>query len=48
MTPWEIKAKEFANCNCSYGCPCQFNALPTHGFCEAAVALEIEKVTTAR
>ena len=43
MTPWEIKAKEFSNCNCSYGCPCQFNALPTHGFCEAAVALEIEK-----
>jgi len=43
MTTWEIKAKEFANCNCSYGCPCQFNALPTHGFCEAAVALEIEE-----
>jgi len=21
MTPWEIKAKEFANCNCSYGLP---------------------------
>ena len=42
MTPWEIKAKEFANCNCSYGCPCQFNALPTSGNCEAAVAIEIE------
>lgn len=43
MTPWEIKAKEFANCNCSYGCPCQFNALPTKGFCEASVAMEIEE-----
>ena len=43
MTSWEIKAKEFANCNCSYGCPCQFNALPTKGFCEAAVAMEIEE-----
>ena len=31
MTPWEIKAKEFVNCNCAYGCPCQFNALPTQG-----------------
>ncbi len=30
---WEVKATEFANCNCSYGCPCQFNALPTHGNC---------------
>ena len=43
MTPWEIKAKEFANCNCAYGCPCQFNALPTNGNCEAVVALEIEQ-----
>ena len=43
MTPWEIKAKEFVNCNCAYGCPCQFNALPTHGNCEAAVAIEIEQ-----
>lgn len=43
MTPWEIKAKEFANCNCSYGCPCQFNALPTHGNCEAVTAMEIER-----
>jgi hypothetical protein len=25
------------------GCPCQFNALPTHGHCEAAVAFEIEQ-----
>ena len=30
---WEVKATELANCNCAYGCPCQFNALPTHGFC---------------
>ena len=29
MVPWEIKAKEFGNCNCTYGCPCQFDALPT-------------------
>ena len=28
---WRVKATEFANCNCSYGCPCQFNALPTNG-----------------
>ena len=43
MTPWEIRAKEFANCNCDYGCPCQFNALPTKGSCEAVVAMEIEE-----
>ena len=41
MTPWEIRTIEFANCNCAYGCPCQFNALPTYGTCEAVVCNEI-------
>jgi hypothetical protein len=39
---WRMKATEFANCNCAYGCPCQFNALPTHGDCRAAVGYAIE------
>ncbi len=43
MTPWEIKGREFANCNCSYGCPCQFNALPTHGHCHGFGVYEIEQ-----
>ncbi len=43
MTPWEIDALELANCNCAYGCPCQFNALPTDGTCEAAVGFIIKK-----
>ncbi len=34
---WEIEGRAFGNCNCSYGCPCQFNALPTDGTCRAAV-----------
>jgi len=42
MIEWEIKGKEFTNCNCSYGCPCQFNALPTHGFCAAAAGYHFE------
>ena len=40
---WEITGREYANCNCSYGCPCQFNALPTHGFCCASVAYRIDR-----
>jgi hypothetical protein len=40
---WKIKAREFVNCNCAYGCPCQFNALPTHGNCEAVAAMQIDK-----
>jgi len=38
-TPWRIVADEVATCNCAWGCPCQFNALPTHGRCEAVVAV---------
>ena len=38
---WAIKGREFVNCNCAYGCPCQFNALPTHGNCKAVTAFEI-------
>ena len=40
---WRVKATELANCKCSYGCPCQFNALPTHGNCRAAGAWQIEE-----
>ncbi|MEO6040368.1 MAG: DUF1326 domain-containing protein [Croceibacterium sp.] len=42
-TKWFIKAREFVHCNCAYGCPCQFNALPTHGNCQAVAALAIEE-----
>ncbi|GLV28973.1 hypothetical protein TomTYG75_14940 [Sphingobium sp. TomTYG75] len=42
-TRWTIKGKEFVHCNCAYGCPCQFNALPTHGHCQAVAAIDIEQ-----
>ena len=34
---WMIRGVEYGNCNCDYGCPCQFNAPSTNGFCEAFV-----------
>lgn len=40
---WRIKGREFANCNCSYGCPCQFNAIPTHGDCRAVGGWQIDE-----
>lgn len=43
MTPWEIHGLEFGNCNCVYACPCQFNALPDKGFCEASVGYQIDR-----
>lgn len=42
-TPWRIVGEEVASCNCAWGCPCQFNALPTHGRCEALVAVRIRE-----
>ena len=43
MESWTLHGREFANCNCAYGCPCQFNALPTHGNCRAVVGIQVDK-----
>lgn len=32
---WEMQGVEFVNCNCAWGCPCQFNSAPTYGDCRA-------------
>lgn len=42
-TQWSIKAREFVHCNCAYGCPCQFNAMPTDGTCRAVACMEVEE-----
>lgn len=38
-----MKADEVVTCNCAWGCPCQFNALPTKGRCEALAAIHIRQ-----
>jgi hypothetical protein len=40
---WNIRGPEIVTCNCNWGCPCQFNALPTNGNCRAGLAMRIEK-----
>jgi len=40
---WMIKGPKLASCNCSYGCPCEFNARPTNGHCEGADAQRIDE-----
>ncbi len=40
---WSIEGPHVANCNCDYGCPCQFAALPTDGTCKAVVGWRIDK-----
>ena len=42
-TKWRIAGEEVVNCNCNWGCPCQFNALPTHGNCRGVFGIQIDE-----
>ena len=41
-TDWHIAGEELGGCMCAWGCPCQFDALPTHGRCEGFGAFQIQ------
>ena len=38
---WKIRARYYEACNCAYGCPCNMNGFPTHGFCEGSIGVLI-------
>lgn len=40
---WRLEGDWIKNCNCAFGCPCDFNARPTLGFCKGLVGLRITK-----
>ena len=40
---WYIEAVAFGNCNCDWGCPCQFVSRPTLGNCRGFEAFLIER-----
>ena len=40
---WRLEGQWIKNCNCAFGCPCDFNAPPTHGFCKGMVGMKITK-----
>ena len=42
-TPWRLTGRHAGSCNCNWACPCQFNASPSHGYCEALLAWEISE-----
>jgi hypothetical protein len=42
-TKWSIEADYLQACNCAYGCPCEFSAPPTLGFCEGLGAWRINQ-----
>ncbi|MGI9480987.1 MAG: DUF1326 domain-containing protein, partial [Hyphomicrobiales bacterium] len=40
---WYIEGKQFGNCDCVDGCPCQFEGIPTNGGCTGFEVLQIDK-----
>jgi hypothetical protein len=40
---WYVEGVEYGNCNCDFGCPCQFEALPTHDDCRGFEVTRIDK-----
>ena len=42
-TKWSLEADFIQACNCDYGCPCEFSAPPTKGFCEGMGAWKISR-----
>jgi hypothetical protein len=43
MVDWYVEGVAFGNCNCDYGCPCQFERRPTHGDCRGFEVLRIDR-----
>lgn len=39
---WRLSGQVLVACNCDWGCPCNFNALPTAGKCEGGWTWHIE------
>lgn len=40
-TNWRLEGEWIKNCNCAFGCPCDFNAAPTHGECKGMLGMRI-------
>ena len=40
---WNLEGEWIKNCNCAFGCPCDFNARPTNGSCQGLLGMRITK-----
>lgn len=43
MKKWFFDADYLQTCNCDYGCPCEFSAPPTTGFCHGLGVWKIQR-----
>jgi hypothetical protein len=42
-TDWRLQGDWIKNCNCAFGCPCDFNAPPTNGECLGMLGMRIRE-----
>lgn len=40
---WRLEGEWLKNCSCAYGCPCDFNARPTQGWCKGLIAMHVTR-----
>lgn len=40
---WRLEGEWIKNCNCAFGCPCDFNARPSLGYCKGLLGMRITK-----
>ena len=40
---WRLEGEWIKNCNCAFGCPCDFNARPTQGECKGLLGMRISQ-----
>jgi hypothetical protein len=38
---WRLEGEWIKNCTCAFGCPCDFNAKPTNGYCQGLLGMRI-------
>ena len=43
MTDWRVSGNVLIACSCDWGCPCNFNARPTQGFCQGGWTWVIDR-----
>src|SRR5919201_6319890 len=40
---WHLKGSIIGACNCDWGCPCNFDAYPTKGYCDGFYTLVVNE-----
>lgn len=41
INDWRLKGEWLKSCTCNYGCPCDFNAPPTQGWCKGLLGMHV-------